>query len=431
MNYAEWIKKEPYTLQAHQLEIASRVLQKGSTWLGEHVSAGLGKTLGTASPCKYIHEMKGGIRLAWICPNHLVGSIRRDFRKFAMPESWEIIPYTQAHQHIGSYDIVVFDECHYLKNLKQTRVQDPLGNWSLLLQGSRRAKACYYISKAAKFVFALSATPYPNDPTELWGVLMATNSPVLGSYKKFDFMRSVLGCPIEKAYWTDMSYYGDPTVSKDVLWRWMQSWGWYYKNKDGLALPPMTHVEWEWSEPKLTKAEKEIAKAVGAITSLDELTHVSELSRLMITLGVKKVKSSECESWLESIKDGDDQWVIFYRHNEVLAELEKKCLKEGITISKVCGGQSQIIRDAMVSDFTVSKSSKIIFVNIAASEGLNLQCASKVAFFELPWNPKESIQSYERIHRIGQTEDCTSVTILASETDRHIHGLLSDKSIYF
>lgn len=431
MSYQEFLSRQNYTLMPHQMRVSTQVLQQGIKWIGEHYSAGTGKTLATCSPLKYIHERKGGIRVAWICPHHLTGSIRADFKKFDMPESWEIIPWSQVHNKISNYDVVVFDECHGTKNLKWTKKFNDLTKQTFYdITGSRRAKACYHISKAAKLVFALSATPYPNDPTELWGVLLATNNPYAQAFKKGDFMRNVLGCPLEHNAWCDTPVYGEPTVSKEALHRWMQAIGWLYQDKSDLNMPPMTHSEWIWEDVKLTKAEQKINDQIMTIASLDDLSHVSELARYAPQIGKKKAKSASCESWIEDIAEKQDQWVIFYRHREVLAELQAQCEKKGILYSTIVGGQDEPARTKEVNYF-VKSINKIIFVNLSASEGLNLQIANRVAFFELPWNPKEHIQSYERIHRIGQTQDCASITILCSDADRHIFGLLSDKSKYF
>jgi len=195
-------------------------------------------------------------------------------------------------------------------------------------------------------------------------------------------------------------------------------------------MPPMTHNVWDWDDVKLTKAEQKVNDSIMSIASLEDLAHVSELARYAPLIGKKKAKSASCVSWLEDIADRDDQWVIFYRHRDVLQELVSQCEKQNILYSQIVGGQDEATRSKEVNYF-IKSINKVIFVNLAASEGMNLQVANKVAFFELPWNPKEHIQSYERIHRIGQQMDCTSTTILCSDADRHIFNLLADKNKYF
>jgi hypothetical protein len=412
------------------MRVSDAVLKQGVKWIGEFYSAGLGKTLATCSPLKYIHERKGGITVGYFCPNHLTGSIKADFKKFDMPSTWEVIPYSQIHANIRQFDVVIFDEAHYLKNCKMVKMTDVTGTQSWKeVGGSRRSKAAYHIARGAKLVFALSATPYPNDPTELWGVILATNNMWAGMPKS-RFMSDVLGCPLEKSYWGEGSHYGEPTVSKDSLWKWMQATGWIYQDKSNLKMPPMTHNVWEWDDVKLTKAEQKVNDQITAIASLEDLSHVSELARYAPLIGKKKAKSASCVSWLEDVACKDEQWVVFYRHRDVLAELVAQCEKQGILYSQIVGGQDEATRNKE-SNYFIKGINKIIFCNIQASEGWNWQHTNRVAFFELPWNPKEWIQAFERIHRIGQTESCTSTTILCSDADRHIFDLLGDKSKYF
>jgi len=52
----------------------------------------------------------------------------------------------------------------------------------------------------------------------------------------------------------------------------------------------------------------------------------------------------------------------------------------------------------------------------AAGEGVNLQNASLMVNYDLPWNPNRLEQRFGRIHRIGQTGVCHLWKIVANET---------------
>jgi hypothetical protein len=84
-------------------------------------------------------------------------------RQFMTTDDYEIliVNYEQVKGHLDlingcNFDIVIFDEAHYLKNPK-----------------SQRTKACHSISARRSFV--LTGSPMLNQPNELWGLLHRIN----------------------------------------------------------------------------------------------------------------------------------------------------------------------------------------------------------------------------------------------------------------
>ena len=69
---------------------------------------------------------------------------------------------------------------------------------------------------------------------------------------------------------------------------------------------------------------------------------------------------------------------------------------------------------------------QVLVCNDAASEGLNLQAASAVVNYDLPWNPSRVEQRIGRVDRIGQTSDLVRVVnlFLTDSVDDRVYGAL-------
>ncbi|MGB6848889.1 MAG: helicase-related protein, partial [Thermoanaerobaculia bacterium] len=71
----------------------------------------------------------------------------------------------------------------------------------------------------------------------------------------------------------------------------------------------------------------------------------------------------------------------------------------------------------------------ILIATEAAAEGVNLQFASLVVNYDLPWNPQRVEQRIGRCHRYGQKHDVVVVNFLnrRNEADQRVFQLLSEK----
>jgi hypothetical protein len=69
---------------------------------------------------------------------------------------------------------------------------------------------------------------------------------------------------------------------------------------------------------------------------------------------------------------------------------------------------------------------QVLVCNDAASEGLNLQAASAVVNYDLPWNPSRVEQRIGRVDRIGQARDTVKVVnlFLEDSVDDRVYGAL-------
>jgi adenine-specific DNA-methyltransferase len=93
----------------------------------------------------------------------------------------------------------------------------------------------------------------------------------------------------------------------------------------------------------------------------------------------------------------------------------------------VTGSKPVDIKAALVEHFR--DKATILIATEAAAEGVNLQFASLVVNYDLPWNPQRVEQRIGRCHRYGQKHDVVAVNFLncRNEADQRVFQLLSEK----
>ncbi len=93
--------------------------------------------------------------------------------------------------------------------------------------------------------------------------------------------------------------------------------------------------------------------------------------------------------------------VLFAYFKPTLAYLSKRLAADGIA-SLLLTGDSEGDKQDIIDAFAASKEHTILLSSEVGSEGLDLQFASTLVNYDLPWNPMVVAQRIGRIHRIGQ-----------------------------
>lgn len=120
---------------------------------------------------------------------------------------------------------------------------------------------------------------------------------------------------------------------------------------------------------------------------------------------------------LEALKDllqsTEKRVVIFYNFNDELRKIEDLCIELDKPVS-IVNGQTKDMKC-----FEEYENAVILVQYQAGAMGLNLQKASRLVFYTLPWG-KGSCglweQAKKRIHRIGQDQPCFYYTLLCRNT---------------
>ncbi|MBA3424614.1 MAG: DUF3883 domain-containing protein [Rubrobacter sp.] len=110
--------------------------------------------------------------------------------------------------------------------------------------------------------------------------------------------------------------------------------------------------------------------------------------------------------------------IVFTEHKDTLNYLEHKLTALGGDdwLVKITGGMNRQARKNAQEKFLSDPGTTLLLATDAAGEGVNLQRASLMVNYDLPWNPNRLEQRFGRIHRIGQTEECHVWNLVAEDT---------------
>lgn len=110
-----------------------------------------------------------------------------------------------------------------------------------------------------------------------------------------------------------------------------------------------------------------------------------------------------CASIVDSAWEENEKSLVFSQSMATLDKIEKKMVDQGYEIYRVDGSTPQSKRQGIVNDFS-DLENKCVFIasTMAAGEGLNIQCATRVILMDSCWNPCPDEQVICRSYRYGQ-----------------------------
>jgi len=105
--------------------------------------------------------------------------------------------------------------------------------------------------------------------------------------------------------------------------------------------------------------------------------------------------------------------LIFSQFTSMLAIIEERLRKEGISTFYLDGSTPSAQRVALVSRFNDGESNVFLISLKAGGTGLNLTGADTVIHYDPWWNPAVMDQASDRAHRIGQTKAVQVIKLAA------------------
>ena len=335
--------------------------------------------------------------------------------------------------HIPSYDLIIVDEAHRLKN-PESQTSQYIAGYQEYDKTKKENIEHKGISSAAKRKIYLTGTPIKNRPIEIFQLVHSLDPDNYPSWLHFA-ERYAAAC-LETIYVP-----GGRGATKQVLNVKGASHVEELNNKlrstvmiarfkeDVLTeLPPKTRqlIELEPDDEvkELIRQEKAaggIAKKIDDIinqakadgsdkayaSAADKLEQFKakfeELSKIRASLGQLKIPYvvEHVKDLIDSMTEGQEKIIIFAHHRNVVEKLEEE-LKEFNPV-KLYGGMSDDVKNYAVEKFQNDPNTKVFIGSIAAAGvGLTLHAANVVVFAELDWSPSEILQAEDRAHRIGQ-----------------------------
>lgn len=364
---------------------------------------GLGKTIQAIGAMNASPEAK---RILVVCPASLKHNWRAEISK------WNTVPFRTAEifPRIGSvtivnyeqlkkvesaaWDLLVFDEAHYAKNIKAQRTQESIKH-----------------AKGAKRVIALTGTPMDR-PKELYTLLTMLDPATWGpagvdrSKEQGRYLFRYCG---PKKVWNGRKEITtfDGASNLDELQERLRSSVMVRRMKADVLteLPPKRRQIVVLGETR-DDSELRVDEAGDYDAQVDMLRKTGkvafeEISKLRHEQALQKLPKA-IDFLCESLEDSADKVVVFAHHKDVIAELESGLAKFGtVTID----GETPIAARGGIVDSFQTGSARVFIGSIgAAGVGLTLTAASRVVFVELDWTPKAMNQAEDRCHRIGQRD---------------------------
>jgi len=298
-----------------------------------------------------------------------------------------------------AWDLIVFDEAHHLKD-------------RLALQ----TKMARRISKRSKRRLMLSGKPFLNQPTELFNPCNIMN-PVVFSWPRFwmrFFYNTGFGWSVKAGAQEALKAFLTPHIirrtKKDVL----------------TELPDLQRVMLPFRLEKDDRDEYDNAMVLARC----EPNVLVAANRLRQAVG--KAKMIVAGEWVKNfLEENPKEKVVVYAHHlAVMRYLADLLQVEGVSV--IDGSVPAKERAERAGKFQDSQYPRVMVIDMAASEGIDLFKASNILFAEREWVPNLEEQAESRLHRNGQKNAVVAYYLEAMDTyDEHLADVIERKRAAF
>jgi SWI/SNF-related matrix-associated actin-dependent regulator 1 of chromatin subfamily A len=327
-------------------------------------------------------------------------------------KSCYVVPYSQLDKVAGDFDLVIFDEGHYLANPKAQRTQ-----YANTIKAGRK--------------IILTGTPITSYPQQLWSLLSILDADTWGvtehDFKLFQnrYCAPRLTKVKTRQGWKQVYVYTGLSNGEELNRRLRSSVMVRRMKKDVLPeLPAKTR-----RVVKLTPSNTGIMSHWKPDSSDDYDTTIRKLRADKIAFeewstarhkqGLNKVPAAAI--YIRDMLKEVSCVIVFVHHRDVLNALHTLLYKEMLSVVCVHGdtptNDSIDGRKAQVESFQNGVASVILGTYGAMGTGWTMTRASTVVCVELPLTPGELSQAEDRAHRIGQ------------QSNVDVHHLVEDGSI--
>lgn len=417
--------------------------EEGVQWLdrlrGMHLSGvladdmGLGKTLQAITAITQAKQEDPDCLNLVVCPTSLIYNWKEEFSKFnkklnVLPidgtptqrkkllkqmdtQDVLITSYTLLQKDIEIYKkhkfaYVILDEAQHIKN-----------------RTTRNAKSVKMIDGRHRLI--LTGTPIENSLDELWSLFDFLMPGLLSSYERF----------VEKYIRPQKSGNKEPleALRKKVapfILRRMKA--------DVLKdLPPVSEilyhchlsdVQRELYRSYAKSAREELSKLVKKegfdkvqIHVLATLTRLKQICCHPAIFAKEEAEAGDSAKYdmflelMQTLIDGQHKTVVFSQYTRMLKIMRDDLDKRGIQYHYLDGSSKN--RLDIVNQFNQDEKIPVFLASLkAGGAGLNLAGADTVVHYDRWWNPAVEQQATDRVHRMGQTRNVSSINFVTLGT---------------
>ena len=309
---------------------------------------------------------------------------------------------------LNSFDMIIIDECQYLKHHSSLR--------TLAVR-----------SFNAKFRIGLSGTPIDGRLEEIHSIfqilkpgLFVNKQKFMERYAEYDYFGAVKGYHHIKEVSDKIAPYYLRRLKEDVL-------------KD---LPPKIfkdmHVELSDKNMRaykdLIKKRNEITENASAVELLIRARQFLDFPEI-IGLHNNSDKYSVFKELIDDlVKENDQKVIVFSEYTNTLYWIMKNLETEYKNILVIDGSVSSEERQEIVKKFNNEDKYKIILMSDAGAEGLNLPSASAVIHYTDSYKPTKMQQRNDRAHRATTKHTVTIYRFITDGTiEEHVRDILARK----
>ena len=386
----------------HQEIAVAFALRKKYSILG--LEQGLGKTLCAIASAIEVKPEK----MLIVVPSFLKSNWLNEIEKFSEGLSFDIISYSQLDKIEDTYDFIVADECHYLKNARTKRSK----NFEKILVKSK-----------PEHLLMLSGTPIKNRVGEFWNLLRLINYGGNLTDKFFKFSRKNHHFKFQYYFSNAITqYFGHRQVTKfegmkniPELREIVNDCRLRMKAKDVMSLPETTDIEIKIdNKSKFDDKFKELMN--------EDLKHTNE-AYMLVKKNNAIAKCNHTIKLASEILENGEKVVIFTDHVRAAGEIARK-----LGVKAISGEVEPSERAKYVQQFEQSSGAVALVATIPSlSVGVNLTSARYMIFNDLPFVPSDLDQAKKRIHRIGQSKKCFYYYVYISDMDKKLQYMIYNK----
>lgn len=305
--------------------------------------------------------------------------------------------------------VAVFDEVQALKSHRQ-RLLRP---------------AALKVSHKARYAWGLSATPISNRLEELHAVMEVIRPGLFGSERSFQdtYLRRFWIQPKNggPGFWKVLGH-----QHLDQLMLIMRPF--YLRRPASVidahlpavvtkeivldALPEQAALYDEIVEQYFLPANP--MRNGKPVTKLASLTYAQQVADAPTVLGydVRSAKEAELLRFLQE-EVTDEKVIIYARYERVVSYLAEILDEAGIPSARITGKESALQREAAKQLFNTTPDTNVIVLTAAGGQAIDLQAASLVVFYDLPWSWGEFQQVLGRARRLGSKHPKVLAVLLA------------------
>ncbi len=310
------------------------------------------------------------------------------------------------------FDLVILDESH--------RIKTP---------GSQVGKFAARLGRTAKYRLALTGTPMPHSPMDIYSQYKFLDSGIFGSsFVAFKNRYAVMGGfdKHEVIGWQN----------EEEMNRKFYSIA-YKADKSVIELPEYMDI-YRKAEltPKAMKVYRELEEIFWADVEKGEVTAANALTRLLrlqqVTSGYVttderddvEIDTSKSELLADIVEDiaMDEPIVVFARFRHDLRTIKKTLEKAGRSCAELSGSTNEL------KDWQDGKFNSIVVQIQSGGLGISLVRARYCIYYSLGFSLGEYEQSRARVHRPGQDKEVVYIHLLMKDTiDEKVYGALKKK----